>query len=350
VSKPSFVDPRRILVVKRDKVGDLLLATPMLAALRAAFPLARIDVVASDYNAWVLDGNRDVDAVHAYPRARMGRRVRAAAVVDQALLALRLRGARYDVAIAANGEDSSQATRRARWAGARRTIAYAGGTDPVGGDVLAPPAQGHERDRMLGLLRPLGIEVARPAWPRWRPDEASLGEARAWLAAERLSPGGYIVVGLGARRAKKQPTAEQVIAWSHAAHAKHGLATVFMWTPGPGDNPLYPGDDEAAGAVLARRPAHLHPFRGPLKPAAALAWLAARSIFPDSGLMHLAAASPGGVVGLFADTAVSPPPSRWSPLGPRASWLEAPQAVAELADEAVLAALFEARSVDSLAA
>lgn len=336
----SIVDPRRILVVKRDKVGDLLLATPMLAALRAAFPAARIDVLASDYNAWVLEGNDDIDTVHAYGRARLGRRVSASAAVGQALLALRLRAARYDVAIAANGEPSPQAARRAWWVGARRTLAYAEEAGQATGDRMAPPQAGHECQRMLGLLRPLGIAGPPPRWPRWRPDEASLAQARAWLAAEGVEAGRYVVIGLGARRAKKQPTAQQVIAWSAAAHAR-GLATVFMWTPGRGDNALYPGDDEAAEAVLARRPAHLHPYRGPLRPAAALAWLAARSIFPDSGLMHLAAASPGGVVGLFADTLVSPPPERWAPLGPRACWLEAANAVAELADDAVLAALFE---------
>ena len=326
--------------MKRDKVGDLLLATPMLAALRAAFPGARIDVLAAEYNAWVLEGNPDIDQVHAYGRARLGRRVSPAAALGQALLALRLRGARYDVAIAANGEPSPQATRRAWWVGARRTLAYAEHAGDATGDLMAPPQAGHERERMLGLLRPLGIGGAMARWPRWQPGEAPLAEARAWLAGEGLEAGRYVVIGLGARRAKKQPTARQVIAWSAAAHAC-GLATVFMWTPGRGDNALYPGDDEAAEAVLAQAPAYLHPYRGPLRPAAALAWLASRSIFPDSGLMHLAAASPGGVVGLFADTLVSPPPERWAPLGPRATWLEAPDEVAQLADDRVLDALFE---------
>jgi hypothetical protein len=51
--------------------------------------------------------------------------------------------------------------------------------------------------------------------------------------------------------------------------------------------------------------------------------------------MHFAAASPGGVLGLFAESDVSPAPSQWAPVGPRAQWLEADKAVTELPDAAV---------------
>ncbi len=337
---PEIVDPRRILVVKRDKVGDLLLATPMLQALRERFPGAEIDLLASDYNAWVVAGLPGIDRVWTYRRSRVGRRVFPAAALGQALLWLRLRARRYDVAIAANGEDSPRATRRALLAGARHTIAYAAVPRRGLTHRLSPPVTGHERDRMMGLLLPLGIPGRPASDPAWIPGEEALTEARAWLAGEGLGEGGYVVIGLGARRARKQPTTAQVLRWAEAARAR-GLATVFIWTPGAGDNPLYPGDDAAAAAVLAARAPTLHPFRGPLQPAAALAWMARRSLFPDSGLMHLAAASPGGVVGLFADIATSPPPSQWGPLGPRATFLEARDSVAELDDARVLAALLE---------
>ncbi len=337
---PKIVDPRSILVVKRDKVGDLLLATPMLRALCERFPEARIDLLASDYNAWVVARLPGIDTVWTYRRTRVGHRVVPSAALGQALLWLRLRARHYDVAIAANGEDSPRATRRALLAGARHTIAYAAAPRRGLSHPVPPPDTGHERDRMMGLLQPLGIPPRPVSEPVWRPSEQALTEARGWLRSEGLAEG-YVVVGLGARRAKRQPTAAQVLRWAQAARER-GLATVFMWTPGAGDNPLYPGDDEAAAAVLAAGAPSLHPFRGPLQPAAALAWMARRSLFPDSGLMHLAAASPGGVVGLFADTATSPPPSRWGPLGPRATVLEARDSVAELDDARVLAALLDA--------
>ncbi len=337
---PQIVDPGRILVVKRDKVGDLLLATPMLRALRERFPKAEIDLLASDYNAWAVAGLPGIDTVWTYRRSRVGRRLVPMAALQQGLLWLRLRARRYDVAIAANGEDSPRATRRALLAGARHTIAYAAAPRRGLTHPLPPPVTGHERERMMGLLEPLGIAKFPAADPEWRPKEQALTMAREWLVEEGLAEGGYVVVGLGARRAKKQPTPAQVLRWTEAARVR-GLDTVFIWTPGNGDNPLYPGDDATAAAVLAAKAPALHPFRGPLQPAAAIAWLARRSLFPDSGLMHLAAASRGGVVGLFADTATSPPPSRWGPLGPRATFLEARHSVAELDDATVLAALLD---------
>ena len=110
-----------------------------------------------------------------------------------------------------------------------------------------------------------------------------------------------------------------------------------MWTPGKSDDPVYPGDDHVAQPVLDAKLPFIHPFRGAILPALGLIWGARASLFPDSGLMHFAAASPGGVLGLFAQTDVSPHPSQWGPIGPRADFLDAPDSVSELADDLVLA-------------
>jgi ADP-heptose:LPS heptosyltransferase len=80
---------------------------------------------------------------------------------------------------------------------------------------------------------------------------------------------------------------------------------------------------------------YIHPFRGPLREALGLIWSAKASVFPDSGLMHFAAASPGGVLGLFAETDVSPSPVQWAPRGRNVGYLEADKSVEELPDELV---------------
>ena len=41
----------KIVILKRDKVGDMLLVTPMLEHLRASLPDAEIHMLANDYNA-----------------------------------------------------------------------------------------------------------------------------------------------------------------------------------------------------------------------------------------------------------------------------------------------------------
>src|SRR5258708_13736590 len=94
--------------------------------------------------------------------------------------------------------------------------------------------------------------------------------ARTWLSERALSPRGYVVLGLGARRKKKQPAPDQVVRWSARFKRTLGLDTVFMWTPGESTSALYPGDDDLAQPVLNAPAPHIHPFRVPLLPAIGL--------------------------------------------------------------------------------
>jgi ADP-heptose:LPS heptosyltransferase len=330
----------KILILKRDKLGDLLLTTPVFAALRRAYPDARIDLLASDYNAWVAEGNAHLDRILSYRRVRIGKHFVPGAAWSQVRLFFALRRDRYDIVIVAQGEDSPRAVQRAIWTGARRVISYALPQARYGRrltDALAPPLTGHEAQRLLGLLKPLGIESGElTEAPEFHLPRAAQDEARLWLAEAGLAPKRYVVLGLGARRARKQPTTEQIVRWITRLKDEWSLDTVFMWTPGDAGNPLYPGDDAIAEPVLAARPRGLVPFRGALIPALGLIFSAQTSIFPDSGLMHFASTSPGGVLGLFGDEPLFA--EKWAPLGRRSRHLVAPL-VSSLSDEAIFAAL-----------
>ena len=328
----------KILIIKRDKIGDLLLTTPMLQHLREKMPGAEIHVLANDYNAWVVSDNPNIDRLWAYPRTKTGKKISVVAVIKQVWREAQLRRERFDVVIVAGGEESPRAIRRALRLRALRTIACCASAECKERltDSIAPQNSMHEVDRMLGLLAPLGIVApAREIHPQYILPDTWLRFASAWLAEKKLIPGGYIVIGLGARRAKKQPSTEQVLRWASRFKQEYNLDTVFMWTPGKSDNPLYPGDDEIAQPVIDAGVQYIHPFRGALMPALGLIWQARTSIFPDSGLMHFAAASPGGVLGLFAETDISPSPLQWGPHGPKAVHLEATKNVTQLSDEQV---------------
>jgi ADP-heptose:LPS heptosyltransferase len=333
----------KILVLKRDKIGDLLLTTPLFARLKAALPNVETHLLANDYNAWVAAGNPHVDRVWVYRRVRHGGRVRLGAAWDWLWQKRALRLERFDWVIVANGDESPRAIRRGLSLGGARTAArctdtskYAGLTDP-----LPPDTASHEIERLLGLLAPLGIPAGLAGFPCYALPAASEMFAIRWLSERGLKQGRYIVLGLGARRPKKQPSSSQVLAWSAYFSQRWGLDTVLMWTPGKAGDPRYPGDDalaqpliDAASRGLAPQ---LHPFRGPIAEALGLIWGARTSLFPDSGLMHFAAASPGGVIGFFADTGVSPGPAQWAPRGAKATWLEATHSVGELPDDQVYA-------------
>jgi heptosyltransferase III len=334
----------KVLVIKRDKIGDLLLTTPLFAQLKAGLPRVETHLLANDYNAWVVAGNPHVDRVWVYRRVRHAGRVSVAAAWQWLWQSLALRRERYDWVIVANGDESPRAIRRGLAAGGARTVARCADASkyPRLTDALPPDAASHEIERLLALLSPLGISVPENGTspdPVYSLPSASAAFALEWLAGRGLAPGKYVVLGLGARRPKKQPSTAQVLAWSAHLKQRWGLDTVFMWTPGKSHDPLYPGDDDVAQPVLdAASHGHapqIHPFRGPIPEALGLIWSARLSLFPDSGLMHFAAISPGGVLGFFAETDVSPSPAQWAPRGPRAAWLEAAKSVAELPDAAI---------------
>jgi len=158
----------RILVIRRDNIGDLVCTTPLLFALRERFPHAHIAALVNTYNESVLAGNPAVDAVHAYEKGkhRGEKRSIASVYADRLKLILRLRRERYDYAILATPGFEPRSLRLARMIGARHVLGY---TEP-GGDHPRPDialtydrsANRHQVEDVFGLLRALGVAGTPP--------------------------------------------------------------------------------------------------------------------------------------------------------------------------------------------
>jgi heptosyltransferase-3 len=75
---------RNILVVRTDRLGDVLLTLPVLPLLHACHPGARVSMLLSRYTGEIVEGNRNVDALlwyddasrHPVPFMQMVRRIR----------------------------------------------------------------------------------------------------------------------------------------------------------------------------------------------------------------------------------------------------------------------------------
>ena len=52
---------KKILVIRLDHIGDVLITTPIYKALRIRYPKARIDTMIGSWSQAVLDHNQDVD-------------------------------------------------------------------------------------------------------------------------------------------------------------------------------------------------------------------------------------------------------------------------------------------------
>jgi len=91
---PDPATVRRILVRSTNWIGDIVMISPSLRALRRRFTKARIEVVAVPQMAPCLEGNPDVDEVIVFDR-----RGRDAGALGLVRFARRLRERRYDLAI-----------------------------------------------------------------------------------------------------------------------------------------------------------------------------------------------------------------------------------------------------------
>jgi heptosyltransferase-3 len=328
----------KIIVLKRDKLGDLLLTTPMLQVLKEYLPSSTISVIAPESSAWILKNTPFVDELYSYPNAKSYNLKSLIALFKQLSLFLKIRNKHFDIAIAAGGEYSHRAVKRLLWMKAKKTIAFVPKnitmkrlTDPI---IWTNQKENriHESLRMIQLLKPI-IELnnkIRLPQPYFQPPQNWLKNAKAFLSQNLLHKKKFIVFGLGARREKKQASKEQIIATAQYVYKKYQMKTILVWTPGSKNNKNYPGDDEIAHQILKNAPKVIIPLRAPLDLTIGVIWLARKSIFPDSGLMHFASASPGGVIGLFAETNISPHPNQWGPLGINSSYIEAKKSIKEL--------------------
>ena len=104
---------RRVLVVRLRSIGDTVLATPALFALRRFLPHTQIDILLEDWVAPVLEGSDLVDRVIAIGRDSKTARAR---------LARELRASRYDVVYNLHG--GTTATLLTRATGAKHRVGF----------------------------------------------------------------------------------------------------------------------------------------------------------------------------------------------------------------------------------
>src|SRR5688572_6474366 len=162
---PPATAPRRILCLRLERIGDLLMTLPALAELRALAPDATIDLVVGSWNEPIAGAIPHVDRVETADAAWLTREPDASGLSPIALAAraVRWRARRYDLAI--NFEPDIRTNIALTAAGARRTAGFASG----GGGSLLDVALDHDptlhtADNAVALVRAVfgAAAVERP--------------------------------------------------------------------------------------------------------------------------------------------------------------------------------------------
>lgn len=312
----SRSEPRRILLIRRDNIGDLVLTTPLIHAVRMRFPEAWIGVLGNSYNTPVLAGHPDLDQVFAYDKAKhQPDRGRIAVYAATARLLLRLRAMRIDLAVLAGPGVQRQAARLAGWIRPRATLGFVLDGLPLG--VNMPVAYGdgaglHEARDVFRLAAPLGIDGA-PGPCCLAADAGELAHLRHALPA-RAQGRRLVAVHISARRPRQRWPAESFASLMRTLMARDDLFLLLLWAPGPADDPRHPGDDEKALAIRGFLDPGADYLPWPTDSLASLGGALAACrlmVCADGGAMHVAAGVGVPVVALFGDS----PAQRWRPWG-----------------------------------
>lgn len=309
----------RILVVRRDNIGDLVCTTPLLAALRSRYPDAHIAALVNSYNAAVLDGNPDVDAVHVYTKLkhRLPGQSALGIVLDRLRMMRELRREPFDYIVLASAGFNRHALRLARQLRRRHIVAIANGNEPGARHItIRVPAEAYAELHEVQVLELLGQAMDVPAangplrifpkaqhvraWQERLPELAD--RARSWVA-----------VHISARERERQWPLER---WRELIGrlAATGVGVLVVWSPGLQSDPRHPGDDEKAAWLFSHFSADSLLRAAPtqsLDELIALLSLCRAFVGADGGALHIAAALGLPVVGLYEG--VVRKKDRWHP-------------------------------------
>lgn len=286
--------PRTILVVVTRRIGDVLLATPVIRTLRRAWPEAAINVLVFAGTEGVLHANPDLQRV-----LTIAERPPLAAHIAFAARLWR----RYDLAISLVPSDRPTVY---AWLAGRTSIGLVLDTPKhrwkqrlLDRWVAYDNSNTHTVNLYLRVVDALGLEPQRRLVASWSNDDVT--NARSKLAAARVS-GEYAVLHPSPKFKYKMWTLQ---GWQECARwiSEQGLHVVLTGGPDPAEREYV---TELAGMLPAASN-----LAGKLS-LAETAWVLSQArlyIGPDTATTHLAAALGVPVVALYGPS----DPVRWGP-------------------------------------
>lgn len=296
----SWTQARQVLCVRLDALGDVLMCTPAMRALRAQHPERRLTLLSSPAGAALAPYLDEVDDVIAWEAPWMKHSAPLQPEQHLAWIAALARH-RFDAAVifTCYSQSALPAALLCQLAGIPLRLAYCREKPyQLLSDWIADPEPGamvrHEVQRQLDLVRHVGAEIADERLG-FTPAAADVEAVRARLRRVGIDPDGrWLVLHPGASAPSRRYPPRHWRTLVHALAERIGCPLVFTGA----------AHEAALIAEIAPPGAAVHSFAGQLHVGELGALLSQASLVVsnNTGPAHLAAAVGAPVVDLYALT------------------------------------------------
>lgn len=292
---------KRILVIRTDRIGDVVLSTPVIKNLRYNFPQSFIAMMVSPYTKDAVEGNPYLDEVVVYDKEKKQR-----TILANLKFIFNLRKYKFDLAIILHPTNRVHSI--SFLAGIKRRVGYHKKMGFLNTDKIKEKkylGEKHELDYNLDLIGYLGIPIYDKSlfFPISRETEEAVS---VFLEKNGLEEKNFIVIHPGASCPSKLWPVENFASVADRLIGEFGFKILIV--------------TDEKNSHLGERVKRLMEFssilgRFSLKELGAILKKAKLFISNDSGPVHIAVAVNTPVISIFGRKQPGLSPKRWRPLG-----------------------------------
>ncbi|MDD5097164.1 MAG: lipopolysaccharide heptosyltransferase II [Candidatus Omnitrophica bacterium] len=303
---------KRILIVRTDRIGDVLLSTPVIKALRQKYPQAYISMMVAPYAKDIVENNPYLDEVIVYDKDGLHK-----SWLRSLKFASRLKKKKFDLAVILH--PTNRVHLLAFLAGIPKRLGYnrkLGALLNLKKEHQKQDGLKHEAEYNLELLKDLGI--ADGYTDLYIPIKAeSVKWADDFLKKEGISPSDKILaINPGASCPSKLWPFERFAQVAAKLSKAHNLKVLIL--AGPKDTLL--ADKVTKHQELKDKVINLA-GKTSISQLASILKRCVLFISNDSGPVHIASAVGTPVISIFGRSQAGLSPKRWGPLGKRDRYL-----------------------------
>ncbi|MFA5270893.1 MAG: lipopolysaccharide heptosyltransferase II [Candidatus Omnitrophota bacterium] len=295
-------EPKKILIIRTDRIGDVMLSTPVIKNLRNAYPNAHIAFMARPYTREIVEDNPYLNEIIVYDKNNMHK-----GILSSVKFSFFLRKKKFDIVFILN--PTNRANLITFFAGIPMRV----GLNRKMGNFLSHRIEDtkhegkkHELEYTLDILRKIGIQAldTQTYFPLKQPSEQKI---ETLIEKLNIKNTGFIIIHPWASCPSKRWPTEHFIELIKLLKEKTSLKIVII--------------DEQKRKFLASMCEQNTIIdlseKLNLSDTASLLKRAKLFISNDSGPVHIAASLNTPVISIFGRNEPGLSPKRWRPLGAR---------------------------------